>query len=171
MLQDKDLLKCICEKNQNALEALYTRYFERMTRFVTQITRDPQITLEVVNDVFLVVWKSAQNFRGDSTVSTWIMGIAYHKALKAVSRKPTWISLNDCDDIEEEKSASLSLEENIAHIMEKLSPEQRAVVELTYYAGYTYKEIGEILDCPENTVKSRMFSARKVIKRRMAARS
>lgn len=81
-MQDQDLLTNICDHNQSALEALYHRYFERLTRFVTQVTRVPETSLEVVNDVFMVVWSSAKNFRGDSNASAWIMGIAYRKALR-----------------------------------------------------------------------------------------
>lgn len=48
--------------------------------------------------------------------------------------------------------------------MTKLSPEHSAVVELSYYFGYSYMEIADILACPENTVKTRMFYARRMLR-------
>ena len=164
MLQDKELHQRILDRDQSALEALYSRYYNRLCRFVMQTTQDIDTTEEVVNDVFMVVWKSADKFRGDSSLSTWIMGIGYKKALTALSRKRHWLPLHEAADIVGEKDATDMERDEIQKAMGKIHPDQRAIVELTYYFGYTYKEIGEIVGAPENTIKSRMFYARKQMK-------
>lgn len=169
MEQDKELCERVASRDQEALEILYRRYFKRLTRFVAQITRDPQAALEVVNDVFFIVWNSANRFRGDSSFSTWVMGIAYNKAMNSVSRKPNWVSVSEISELEESDPKADLIEDEIQVLMKKLRPDQRAIIELTYYYGYTYKEIAEILNCPENTVKTRMFNARKQMKHRREA--
>jgi RNA polymerase sigma-70 factor (ECF subfamily) len=101
-------------------------------------------------------------------VSTWILGIAYRKALKRIerqSRAPEDLSAGEAG-LEELGGPDRSLERRVLQdalqgALDKLSPAQRAVVELTYYHGYSCGEVAEIVQCPVGTVKTRMFHARK----------
>ncbi len=161
MLTDFELLQRIAAADQSALRELYDRYFNRLSRFLLRMTGDTETVAELINDVFLVVWQSAGRFRGDSTVSTWILGVAYRKALKALKAKRTTVPLDEEDlHMTETESAA----EDIAAVIDKLSPIHKSVMELTYYFGYTYKEIAEICGSPENTIKTRMFHARRHLK-------
>lgn len=159
---DEELLRRIAKGDQSALEKLYGDYYPRLARFVLRVTRDVDLAREIINDVFMVIWRSAQQFRGESTVSTWILGIAYRKALKSAGRYRPSPAVPDPDPSWDERHCHrLDLDSGLA----KLSHEQRATVELAYYFGYSYKEIAEIMNCPENTVKTRMFHARRALKR------
>lgn len=164
MTADKLLLKRIGAADQAALEVLYERYFKRLTRFLLRITGDPELVVELINDVFLVVWQKAGGFRGDSTVSTWILGIAYRKALKAIKTRRLSVPLDEASQQLFDEAQSASTRMDIAAGINKLSPAHKAVMELTYYFGYSYKEISEICGSPENTVKTRMFHARRTLK-------
>ena len=161
MPTDQELLNRIIARDENALSALYHGYFQRLSRFLLRMVGDPELTIEVINDVFLVVWDKAGDFRGDSSVSSWIIGIAYRKALKALKKFRPWTSLDAVASTlaatQQDAGPSIELESSLAC----LSPEHRAVMELSYFFGYSYREIGEILHCPENTVKTRMFHARR----------
>ena len=163
MPTDQELVTAIIAGDETALATLYHSYFQRLCRFLLRMTGDTELVVEVINDVFLVVWQKAGNFRGDSSVSSWIIGIAYRKALKALKKSRPWLSLEDAPSsamaTEDGTIASLEFESSLAH----LTPKHRAVIELTYFFGYSYREIGEILKCPENTVKTRMFHARRVL--------
>ena len=157
---DEELLQHIAQGDENALEVLYSQYYERLVRFLYRLSGDKSHIQEIVNDVFFIIWKTATNFRGDSTVSTWILGIAYKKGLQSTSRLK---SLNQLDEKDSDYCGCEDTfidERNIDQLLQGLSPQHRAVLELTYYFGYSYKEIGDIVDCPENTVKTRMFHAR-----------
>ena len=160
MPTDPELLGKIIEGDEEALGELYQRYYRRLARFLLRVTRDPELAAEVINDVFLVVWQKAAEFRGDSSLSSWILGIAYRKALKASKKIRPWEPLSEAEQAHANSTTQrIELESSLG----QLSPEHRAVMELAYFFGYSYREIGEILGCPENTVKTRMFYARRTL--------
>jgi RNA polymerase sigma-70 factor (ECF subfamily) len=138
------------------------------------MTRRPQLAEEVLNDTLFVVWNRPESFSGRSKLSTWIFGIAYRKALKAMRRQDQPIEDEQletrpgaeipADERMERSEASLMLSKAI----NELSPDHRAVVDLCYFGELGYREIAEIVDCPVDTVKTRMFHARRHLKGRLA---
>ena len=164
---DLELLKRSQQGDGEAFRELYTKYYHPLLRFIYRVTGRLDTAQEAVNDVMLVLWKNGASFAGRSKLSTWIMGIAYNKALKQLEKSKRWTdrfkSMDLADGIEpSEPSHELTIDvrDLLEHGMRQLSPEQRAVVELTYYHGHSYEEIAAIVDCPVNTVKTRMFHAR-----------
>ena len=159
---EEQLLRRIANGDEAALERLYLDYYPRLARFILRVTRDVDLAREIINDVFMVIWRSARQFRGDSSVSTWILGIAYRRALKSAGRyRPAPALPGDLQAAHDEQQLRrLDLDSSLA----RLSREQRATVELAYYFGYSYKEIADIMGCPENTVKTRMFHARRALR-------
>ncbi len=164
--EDSMLLSLIAGGDREAFDRLYRRYFKRVYPFIYRVTQKREVIEEVLNDTMLTVWQKAGSFAGRSRVSTWVFGIAYHKALKAATRGRPQAYLDDLDpeDLpdqgQKDPIESLALKDQIARALTGLSAEQRAVVELTYYHGYSYQEIAQIVDCPLGTVKTRMRSAR-----------
>ena len=155
-----DLLNAIAGGDERALRELYAQYYPRLVRFLLRLTRDEGLISEAINDTFLVVWQKAATFRGDSSPSTWIIGISYKKALKALKRLRNHEPLSVVTNIPADNVTT----PDVFSAMEHLSAKHRAVLMLTYEFGYSYREIGEIVDCPENTVKSRMHHARKALR-------
>ncbi len=164
--EDRRLLSKIAASDKAALRELYRRYQPRLERFVGRMTADRDGVADIVNEVFMVVWQKAGSFRGQSSPSTWILGIAYNKALKWASKNRRLEAL-DANQTSDARAESLVERDEMEQLLKLLSAEQRAVIELTYYCGYTYREIGEILDCPENTVKTRMFHARRLLRQHL----
>jgi len=121
---------------------------------------------EVVNDTLFVVWEKAEQFQGRSKVSTWVTGIAYLKGIKALDKLRT-VPDQHADSLDEDIEESvnliskLGLQEWLTCGLDMISADQRSVVELTYFFGYSYQEIAEAMGCPVNTVKTRMFHARR----------
>jgi len=172
-LADVALLERVARGDRGALTRLYERYHGPLLRFIYRLTSDLELAQEGVNDVMLVVWSRASSFGGRSRVSTWIMGIAYRKAMKLGARSRRWSSrfkAADWDEAIEPVAADEGLTEQLVNqelfsrAIRHLPAKQRAVVELTYVFGYSYAEIAEIVKCPENTVKTRMFHARARLK-------
>ena len=171
---DVALLLRIAEGDRNALRQLYGTYYHPLLRFIYRITGRLELAQEGVNDVMLVVWRSSRAFGGRSSVSTWIMGIAYRKGLKLLAASRRWTSrfsgvpfdeLVERSDALAEQSDDGDLRDLLDQALRHLSAEHRAVVELTYFYGCSYEEIAAIAACPVNTVKTRMFHARAKLKK------
>jgi len=172
--EDLELLERINTGDRNAFRLLYAKYYDRLLRFMTGITGQIDLAQEGINDVMLVVWTNGHSFGGRSKVQTWIMGIAYRKALKLLNASRRWrdrfksadaADWNELSDRTSEPSSSIESLDALGHALRRLPAKQRAVVELTYRYGYSYEEIAAIVDCPVNTVKTRMFHARATLKR------
>ena len=82
------LLRRVAAKDRKAFEALYHLYYRRLFGYLLKLTRRVDLVEEVLNDVMLAMWSGAPSFDGRSRLSTWIFGIAYHKALKALAKRP-----------------------------------------------------------------------------------
>lgn len=167
---DLELLQAICRKDKRAFETLYQRYHTPIRRFVYRVNRRLDNVEEIINDVMLVVWRKADSFNSTSKVSTWILGIAYNKALNAGAQWAGGAEV-DFDEVEpmlpgvvDAGMREYELQDWLTVALGRLSPDQRAVMELTCLHGMHYEEIAEVLGCPENTVKTRMFHARKKLK-------
>jgi RNA polymerase sigma factor (sigma-70 family) len=165
---DLILIRRVAAKDRQAFETLYHRYARRLYGYLAKFIRQPEVVEEVLNDVMLVLWQNASRFDNTSRLSTWILGIAHHKALKALARSskppadalPTTPEWSDREDPE-----GVVTRQELGHILTRaldaLPPEQRAVVELTFYHGCSYREVAAITGCPVNTVKTRMFHVRR----------
>jgi RNA polymerase sigma-70 factor (ECF subfamily) len=162
-----ELLASIKRGQRAEFETLYRLYHPRLWRFLVHMLRHGDLVEEVLNDTLMVVWQRADSFDGRSKLSTWVFGIAYRKALKALSRQDLPV---DADDGEEpadpgpgpEQQLGLAqLRVRLAEALAELSPEHRAVVELCYFHDMAYGEIAEVVGCPPETVKTRMFYARR----------
>lgn len=164
-VDDGELVRLVGGGDRLAFQALYRAYFPRLARFLDRMTRNVPLLEEIVNDTMLVVWQKASSYDGSSKVSTWIFGIAYRQALKALRGLDE--PLEEAPDVAGEEwhepeyaLAALQLQRGVGRALDALPLEQRAVVCLTYYHGMAYQEIAETLSCPVNTVKTRMFHAR-----------
>ena len=172
-----DLLRRISSGDQRAFESLFTAYGKRIFRYAVRMLGDAAKAEEVTNDVMIEVWKSAGSFEGRSRPSTWIIGITRHRCLNAMRGKP--VVTVDIDDhpavLETEDTAErhMNTEDTKREMREavlQLSTEHREVVELTFYHNRSYHEIAEIVGCPENTVKTRMFHAKKRLREILSER-
>jgi len=169
------LLRRVAAGDRLAFETLYRGYFPRLTRFLERVIRRPHTVEEVLNDAMLVVWRKADTFNGQSKVSTWIFSIAYRKALKAVKKfdEPVESDDQEFESTQPGPETMLMHRQRCALVLSqigRMSAEHRAVIELTYFHGYAYKEIAQIMDCPVDTVKTRMFHARRRLRQFLETR-
>jgi RNA polymerase sigma-70 factor, ECF subfamily len=163
--REKELISRVAAGDRRAFEELYNLYHRRLARFLTRLTRRFDVAEEVINDTFWIVWKKAGDFRGDSAVSTWILGIAYRRARNAFRSSARAGSAENLDASVEpptfdEPMRTEELRDWLVQGLGQLPVEQRLAVELCYELGYSCEEISSIMGCPVNTVKTRLFHAR-----------
>lgn len=160
--QDKTLVIRIAAGDEQAFEEFYVLYRRRLARFLGRFVNSADTVDELINDVMFVVWQEAVRFECRSRVSTWVFGIAWHKALKALERQKRSSARSGLalDNLPSTERGNVEERDWLRRGLDKLSSEQRLVVELTFFAGCSYEEIAAIAHCPINTVKTRMFYAR-----------
>jgi RNA polymerase sigma-70 factor (ECF subfamily) len=165
---DEVLVGRIANGDRLAMQVLYARHHVRMFRFVVRLVRDASMAEDLISEVFLDVWRQAGRFEGRSSASTWMLAIARFKALSALRRRPD-------EEFDEDSAAAIEDEsDNPETTLEKkdksalirgclagLSAQHREIVDLVYYHDKSVEEVAEIVGIPENTVKTRMFYARK----------
>lgn len=165
---DRDLLDKVAAGDREALRKLYVIYHRRLANFLLRFTRRRDLAEEVINDTFYVVWRQAGKFRGDSRLSTWIFGIAYRSAIRTLRRGGHQLlhaipveeaQLPAPDDLEAAETC-----EWVTLAMLQLPTAQRLTLELAYRQGCSCEEIAQIMDCPVNTVKTRMYHARRKLR-------
>jgi len=169
---ERVLLARVCDRDAGSFEQLYRDYYPRLYRFALRMLGRSDAVDEVVNETMFVVWQRAATYNGNCKVSTWIFGIAYNKA-RGRAGEPGAIE-DSLEDEQADADASeddghwlgrLETREMLESALRVLSAEQRAVVELGYFFGLGYREIAAIVHCPENTVKTRMYHARRRLAR------
>jgi RNA polymerase sigma-70 factor, ECF subfamily len=168
------LLGRIGQRDEAAFRELYRAFSRKLYAYVLrQLSNDAQAE-EIVSDTLYEVWKAPERFRGDSQFSTWLIGIARNKVLMHWrSRKPD-ADHDDLDDVAEtmaadapgafEMLAQAQRSEGVRHCMGKLSSEHRECIHLVFYEGMSVHDVAKTQQCPEGTVKTRLFHARQKLK-------
>jgi RNA polymerase sigma-70 factor (ECF subfamily) len=166
--RELELLRSIARHNRAAFRELFLIYHRRLARFLMRVTSQHDLIEEIINDTLWTVWLKASEFRGASLVSTWIVGIAYRRALKTLRQARHArdgaggeLGLADAAD-----AAGVHDDDRewLQSALAELPLEQRLVLEFAYLMGHSCEEIAEIMQCPVNTVKTRMFHARQKLR-------
>lgn len=173
---EQDLLASVSAGHMAAFEELYRRYERRVFQYICTLLQDRAAAEEVVADTMLAVWKGAKSFSQTSRVSTWIFGIARHKALDAVRRnvrRQQDVDLDHAADLAQPDGSPIDEIQrkqmgSITHrALATLSREHQEVLRLVFYEELPYDEIAVLLSIPENTVKTRVFYAKQQLKRQL----
>jgi RNA polymerase sigma-70 factor (ECF subfamily) len=173
---DGRLLESIAVGDKRAMEMLYARHHVRVYRFILRLVQNAANAEDLTNDVFLEIWKRADRFERRSQASTWILSIARYKAISALRRR----TVDQVDDAvladipDSADDAELVLENQgkataLQQCLTQLSPAHREVIDLVYYHGRSIAEVAAITGATLNTVKTRMFHARKRLATLLAA--
>jgi RNA polymerase sigma-70 factor, ECF subfamily len=164
---DEALIGRIARGDRLAMQVLFARHHVRIYRFVLRLLRDEMAAEDVIGDVFLDVWRQASRFEGRSAVSTWLIAIARFKALSLLrKRRDDGLDAETAESIEDAADPERAVTkqdkgEKLRKCLAGLSPEHREIIDLVYYHEKSVEEVARIVGIPENTVKTRMFYARK----------
>jgi len=173
-LTDSDLLKASVPEEEQAFAVLYQRYEKRVFQYLMTLLNDATLAEDTLVEVMLGVWKGFKTFQGRSKVSTWIFGIAHHKAVDTLRRVTSQqrgeipieniLESPDPKDGPMEETEKIRLATLTNQTLKNLSPDHREVLHLAFYEGLSYPEIARLLTIPVNTVKTRVFYAKQQLR-------
>lgn len=165
---DRGLLEGIARGERAAFQRLYTRHSVRIFRFLMRLMQNKATAEELLNEVFLEIWQNASRYEGRSSPTTWMMAIAHNKAVSSLRRRREVTGMDDevpeTADLDDDPEAAAQKQDKgriMRACIAALSPEHREILDLVYYQELSVGEAAETLGIPENTVKTRMFYARK----------
>lgn len=172
---EADLIRRIAGKDQLALRALIGRHQVRLFRFLMRLVRDEAVAEELVNEVFMEVWRNAARYEGRSQVGTWLLSIGRNRAVSRLRkrRETGWDeekAAEIADDADDPETTTQKIDKAAAlrRCLDALSADHREIVDLVYYQEMSVGEVAEIVGIPENTVKTRLFYARKKLSELLA---
>lgn len=170
---DAELLDAVVERDRDALQELYVRHEGWLVARLSRRCADPQVVEEVVQDLFVHVWRSADSYQGTGEVAAWLWGISIRKLLHRMRpRRPLLDRLklqrnHDVGSAEEQVLIGVEHGE-LGRALDSLSPELRAVVQATILDGLTTNEASMLLGIPSGTVKTRMQRAKRDLREALA---
>lgn len=166
---ERELLARIGLKDQRALRELHTIYGRRIYAFALRRLSDPDEAETIVSDTLFEIWKNPSGFRGESKFSTYLLGIARYKILMLLRARPP--QHDELDEAMPDKGlgsfeifAKKELREGLLRCMEQLSEMHKECLHLVHFEELSLNEVATLQQCPENTVRTRVFHARRKIK-------
>ena len=186
-LTDTDLIVQAQKGDQNAFEELVHRYDRSVLSIALKYAVDEDDAKDLYQEVFIRVYKGLKKFRFQSEFSTWIFRVTTNVCLTYKSRSKHHLKVSIDNEIEseenefqvkeeivyegsspEEISSGADLEEIVNSAVESLSPKQKMTFILKHYEGYKIREIAEIMNCKEGTVKKYLFDAIRNLRKKLS---
>ena len=170
-IPDGKLLDGIAKGDRAAFTEFYQRHNRALFAFLVKLVRDREMAEEVLSETMLDVWRQAGRFEGKSSVTTWLFSIGHHKAVSRLRRmrevaldEEVAANIEDGAPTPDIQASDRDMSRLLISLIDRLSLDHREILQLAYYQEFSVQEIAEVLDLPENTVKTRMFYARQRLK-------
>jgi RNA polymerase sigma-70 factor, ECF subfamily len=172
----RDLIASIASGSEAAFASLYSAYQPIMARYAAGLLAgDRELAADAVDEAFLDIWRSASRFAGEGSAEGWIRHIVRNKAIDLIRRNRERLAGSDDEAMAFEERAddagtpadhaeTMSTGDELRRQLQRLSTEHRETVWLCYFEEKPLAEIAEIMNCPENTVKTRLFHARRQLR-------
>jgi RNA polymerase sigma-70 factor (ECF subfamily) len=166
-LADEELMVRLARGDADAFDLVYERHADAAFSLAYRISGSRAAAEEVAQDAFLAVWRNGARYeQSRGSVRNWILGIVHNRAIDALRRAVRHESRRAGDEgLAERLMAPDRTEEEVGRreeagamrtLLDDLPADQRRVIELAYFAGFTHTEIADMLEIPIGTVKGRM---------------
>lgn len=172
---DTDLVRRVAAGDRVALRRIHDRFQRPLIGYLLRFVRDHAVAEELAAEVMVGIWRQAARYEGRSSLETWVFGIAHNKAVSWLRKRreegmPEGAAdalVDERADPEAEADAS-SVTDMMSRLIRRLSVEQQAALQLTYYQDMPLEQVADAMGCPVNTVKTRIYYARQHLKRMLA---
>jgi RNA polymerase sigma-70 factor (ECF subfamily) len=166
---DSEIVNCFLTGDEKSFEVLVDRYMRPLYNFVFQIVQDRAQAEDIVQEIFVKVWKNLKSFDQNKKFSTWIFAIAKNTSFDFLKKKKSlpfsFFENEDGSNIleyiedknilhSEELFLKMDNKKELKSFLKKLSPKERSIISLYYEQGFSLVEIGEIFGSSSNTIKS-----------------
>lgn len=165
------LMRRIAQQDRDAFAQLYRLLEKPLFRFISLKLNDPFRAADILHDVFMEIWRGAGGFQARSSVKTWVFSIAYRKVMD-VFRSEGRLAGEDelperADEGPDAVQCMIAAQESeiLRHCLGTLTTEHRSAIDLTFFEDMSYREIAEVTNVPEGTVKTRVFHAKSLLLR------
>lgn len=168
--QEAHLLKGVAAGDREAFRTLYDLTSRRIYFYLYRLLQEASLAEDVQMEVYVQVWKSARNFRGQSKVTTWMFGIARNLALKEMRRQRSHANIDDYNHLADPDPTDLDAPDRqriLQRGMKMISAKHREVLDLVFFHQLRYQEIAGLLDISVNTVKTRVHYAKAALRKAM----
>ena len=168
LISEQELVTSIIAGDKQAFHIIYEQTYGKVARYVGKLVTDETLAEDVLVQTYTVAWQKMANFHGSSRLTTWLIGIARNIAFKEFRKNKfhepfneTYLAADSTSHLLPEKK---DREEKMKQALTVLSANHREVLELVFYQGLTYPEVSTLIHIPVNTVKTRVFHAKKALK-------
>lgn len=166
-LADEDLMQLVAGGDARAFEVVYERHSTAVFSLAYRICGVRTAAEEIAQEAFLAIWRSGARYdRARGSVRTWLLGVVHNRAIDALRRTTVHQRHQTSDEQAAERleapertDAEVARREearSMRALLDELPDEQRRVIELAYFGGFTHDQIAQMLDLPLGTVKGRM---------------
>jgi RNA polymerase sigma-70 factor (ECF subfamily) len=165
-LEDSALVQQTLEGNMRAFEVIVDRYQKPVFNIALRMLRDADDAEDVAQVAFLKAYENLRLYKPGFKFFSWLYRIAMNESLNFLRQRRPFERMEDVREAaalaDEVETAEVA--QQIEQALMRLTADQRAVVVLKHFEGFSYLEIGQILDISEKKVKSRLFAARQVLR-------
>lgn len=170
---DKKLISDVKKGKSDSFALLVNKYQLKIRRLGLSFFKNTTDAEDFVQDVFIKIYTNIKSFRGDSLFSTWLMRVAYNTAINSIKRKKEYVSLAEDYELEdsdlnpEERHIRKLMIEAVQESLREIPKKFSLCLDLYFFYDFSYADISDVLDLSLNTVKSHIFRAKKLLKRKL----
>jgi RNA polymerase sigma-70 factor (ECF subfamily) len=180
-LDDDILIKAFLKGEATAFEVLFKKYRDHVARLVYSIIKEESLVEDIVQEVFLLVYRNLAKFRQQAAFKTWLYRITVNEAMRQIGRARRWQTLPEGDQEPANLASTFVMYENgdsperllidseqkrlVHRALDSMKPNHKLILTLYYLEDQSVQEIANILGIPEGSVKSRLYYAREGLKK------
>ncbi len=165
--QNFELMRRISDGDEEAFRELYDLTHKKIYFYLYHLVHGKQMAEDVLVEAYSEVWRCAKQFKGNSAVTTWIIGIARNLAMNELGKVKRHEDIEDFPNLSDgvmPDPEPMDRQRLLKKAMAELPVKHREILDLVFFHDLTYPEVSQMLDIPMNTVKTRVFYAKETLK-------